>query len=331
MSRSIGSSLSMMALSSRRERVLAAGQRWVIWALLLVGCSSPPPVSKYENLFYGRDPDAIEDKKLRLDLYLPDSKARPVPLLIYIHGGGWLQGSKEDCPKRRVTKRDYALACLNYRFSDRALFPAQIQDVKQGVRWLRANAKQYGLDPNRFGAWGPSAGGHLSSLLGTSAGVGSLEKPGEDLSISSAVQAVCNWYGVTDFTQVPEAFSEAASQAVWEKYQNRRWFNYTWVTHHLVGGPVSQRRQLAAQANPIAYIDPSDPPFFILHGEQDSVVPISQSELLAAALEAHQVPVEFIRDRHRGHDHTGPNGDRFDPQLIDSAIDFFDRQLPGNQ
>src|SRR5438270_220562 len=104
-----------------------------------------------------------------LDLYLPANAASPLPLLIWIHGGGWAFGLKEVCPAAAFTERGYAVASINYRLSGQAVFPAQIIDCKAAVRWLRIRAHEFNLDRDRFGAWGPSAGGHLAALLGTSA------------------------------------------------------------------------------------------------------------------------------------------------------------------
>ena len=106
----------------------------------------------------------------RLDLYLPEKAARPRPVILYVHGGGWQGGDKSNGPALRFASKGYAVASMNYRFSQHATFPAQIYDCKAAVRWLRANARKYGLDADHIGAWGGSAGGHLVALLGTTAG-----------------------------------------------------------------------------------------------------------------------------------------------------------------
>ena len=291
--------------------------------LLLVGCENQE-VTVHKNLQYGSYSSANGEGKLLLDLYIPQTQlSQRLPVLVYIHGGGWLGGSKEDCPGEQVARRGYALACINYRLSDVAIFPAQIQDTKEAVRWLRANADQYRLDRDHFGAWGPSAGGHLSALLGTSAGV---ERFGDTDSQSSRVQAVCSWYGVSDLTQFPPAFEEPVTPQVWEKYRDVPWFLLTVAVYSVLGGPVSQNLELAAIANPINYIDPSDPPFLIVHGEQDNVVPISQSAILAQALKEKGVEVTFVRDRILKHSYAGEDQE-FDPKLINQALNFFDRHL----
>lgn len=293
--------------------------------LSLTSCIRPPEVTLYKNLAYSSYRFQGREETLLLDLYLPEASA-PLPVLVYIHGGGWREGSKTDCPGEIVAQRGYAMACINYRFSDRADFPAQIYDVKQAVRWLRAKAATYQLDPKRFGAWGPSAGGHLSALLGTSAGVKSLEGTANP-AFSSDVQAVCNWFGVTDFTKVPPAFEEPITDDTRKKYGRAPWYEYTYATHQLLNGSVSQNLSLAALANPINYIDAGDPPFLIVHGELDKIVPISQSNILAEALNEKGVEVTYVRLRERKHTHAGKEGERFDPKLIDMAVEFFDKHL----
>ncbi len=111
----------------------------------------------------------------RLDLYLPEKAPRPLPVILWVHGGGWTRGDKTNGPAFRFATKGYAVASMNYRFSQHATFPAQIHDCKAAVRWLRANARKYGLDADHIGAWGGSAGGHLVALLGTTAGVKDLE------------------------------------------------------------------------------------------------------------------------------------------------------------
>ena len=271
-------------------------------------------------------------EKLLLDLYLPDKDSlKPYPLIIYIHGGGWMEGDKENCPGEEVIKLGYSMASINYRLSDVASFPAQIHDVKEAVRWLRKNASKYNIDPDRFGVWGDSAGGHLSALLGTSAGIPELEGKEDNYDISSKIQAVCDWYGPTDFTKIKLAFEEKFSESVIEKYGNKPWFEYTLAITKLLGGPLAENLKLAELANPINFVDPTDPPFLIYHGELDNIVPISQSELLAEKLKENNVSVTFIKDLKRGHSYQGPKGERFDPALIEMVINFFDSVFKYNR
>ena len=136
----------------------------------------------------------------RLDLYLPEKAEDRLPLIVWIHGGAWYAGSKEGCPAVPFAAKGYAVASINYRLSQHAIFPAQIEDCKAAIRWLRANAAKYNLDPDHIGVWGASAGGHLVALLGTTAGVKELEGQGGNLDQSSRVQCVVDWFGPTDLT-----------------------------------------------------------------------------------------------------------------------------------
>jgi acetyl esterase/lipase len=302
----------------------------VIFVLLvLASCRDRPKYKLFPNLIYNTYTHNNKTEPLLLDLYLPKTKSsQPLPLLIYIHGGGWWSNSKAECPREMITNRGYALACVNYRLSDVALFPAQIKDVKNAVRWLRKNASEYNIDPNKIGVWGSSAGGHLSLLLGTSAGVKELTDNNQNRDISDAVQAVGDWFAPTDFTKFTPTFSTSIiTPDIEKKYRKQLWYHYTVAVVKLLGGTIVQKRTLAQSANPINYIDKNDPPVFIIHGNLDRVVPISQSEIMTQALQTKGVPVEFISIADMNHSFEGKNGERFDPKLIDMTVDFFDKHL----
>lgn len=317
----------------------------VVILLLVAGCDSTfgraawlnrqTKIVTHKDLEYSSYATKQGKQKLLLDLFVTEQNtSQPLPVLIYIHGGGWFRGSKDLCQKNiqkrqgmeKFIERGYALACINYRLSDRAIFPAQIQDIKTSVRWLRQNANKYNLNPDKIGAWGESAGGHLSALLGTSAGVKELEGNPKNPQYSSRVQAVVNLYGPTDFTKVPPAFDQPYTPAV-EKYKERPWYHYTKVTNLLLGGPVSKNLKLATLANPITHIDKNDPPFLIAHGGLDDIVPLSQSELLVKALRAKGVEVTYIQEPKRNHYFGGDRGEYFAPKYIDMMLDFFDTNL----
>jgi acetyl esterase/lipase len=215
-------------------------------------------------------------RALRLDLYLP-AGSTPAPVIVWVHGGGWQSGDKslnEQHPALRQRSRGYAVASVEYQLSAEAVFPAQIADCRAAIRWLRANAAQYRLDPKRIAAWGSSAGGHLVALLGTSAGARSLEDLSQGHGTeSSAVQAVVDWYGPADFLQMDPSHLLPGSPE-----------------SRLLGCTVTDCPDRVALANPMTYIDASDPPFFIQHGSADPVVNLRQSELLHGALTAAGVP-----------------------------------------
>ena len=245
----------------------------------------PEGVRVYRDMVYVAD----GHERQKLDLYVPDTE-RNLPLIIWVHGGAWRGGNKANHIPVGYLKAGYACASLNYRLSQHARFPAQIADVKAAVRWLRANAETYQLDPNRFAAWGSSAGGHLVALLGTTGDIKEFEV-GEHMEVSSRVQAVVDYYGPTDFLQMdtqrmPDGLVHDAPDS---------------PESQLVGGAIQEHKDRVAQANPITYVSEDDAPFLIVHGDQDKLVPYQQSELLADALEKADVPVTFYRVEGGGH------------------------------
>ncbi|MBE3577664.1 MAG: alpha/beta hydrolase [Limnochordales bacterium] len=257
---------------------------------------------------------AVDDKALLLDLYLPSEQTGPYPLIVWVHGGGWRSGSKEN-PRLALTmvSRGYAVASINYRLSHEAIFPAQIQDVKAAIRWLRANAAAWDLDPDRIGAWGSSAGGHLVALLGTSAGVDLFEQVGDHQDQSSRVQAVVDFYGPIDFLQMDSMLG-----------RRNQWHSSPSSSVSLfLGGPALQNREKALAASPLSYITPDDPPFLIVHGKEDRIVPYQQSVLFYEALRRAGIEATLILLSEAGHGGPAFN----DPQLLDQVASFFDRHL----
>ena len=141
-------------------------------------------------------------ERQKLDLYVPDKADGPLPVIVWVHPGAWMFGGKEECPAIPFLSKGYAVASINHRYSRQSPFPAQIEDCKAAIRWLRANAKTYNLDTERFGVWGASSGGHLSALLGTSGDVKDLEGTQGETGPSSRVQAVVDWFGPTDVAKM---------------------------------------------------------------------------------------------------------------------------------
>lgn len=233
------------------------------------------------------------DPSRTLDLYLPPHRAGKLPLVILIHGGGWEAGDKRDFggPCRDFVRRGYAAASLNYRLSQQAIFPAPVVDCKAAVRWLRAHAPQYGLDPDRFVVGGHSAGGHLAAFLGVTNGDKQFDQ-GDNLNVRSDVQAVLWFAGVADFVsrvRTPGYESEAAP----DSGQSR-----------LIGGAVLQNTDKAMRASPITYVSRRSAPFLFFHGDRDRAVPVAQAREMHAALRKAGVPAELhILPRA---DHGGP-------------------------
>ncbi len=248
-------------------------------------------------------------KRQKLDLYLPRAEKK-LPLIIWVHGGAWLAGSKAGGVPLDYLGDGYAVASINYRLSQHAIFPAQIEDCKAAVRWLRVNAEKYNLNPNCFGAWGESAGGHLVAMLGTTGDVKAFDV-GEHLTISSRVQAVADYFGPTDFLQMDE-----------HRPPNGQIHNVPDSPESkLVGGPIQENHEKVARANPITYVTKDDTPFLIIHGDIDPLVPHHQSELLEAELKKAGVPVSFYTVKGAGH------GGFKDPNVPKLTKEFFAKHL----
>jgi len=235
----------------------------------------------------------------KLDLYLPPGKG-PFPLVLIIHGGGFISGDKANPNEveraQLLVQNGFAAASVNYRLSDEAIYPAQIQDVKTAVRFLRAKAEAYSIDVSGFGAWGSSAGGTLAALLGTTCGVQELE--GGQLGHagqSSCIQAVVDWFGLVDLLLMDAQLIEAGCEPIADDPESNE--------SKLLGAPVQSVPELAAMTNPINYIDAGDAAFFIQHGAEDCRVPPEQSRQLADALRQTlgEEKVEFMMLESVGH------------------------------
>lgn len=218
----------------------------------------------------------------KLDIYLPKNAQTPYPVVIWVHGGGWSGGDKADEGTGYMAKllldRGYAVVSINYRLSGEATFPAQIYDVKAAIRWVRAHDGDYGIDADRIGLWGGSAGGHLVALAGTSGDVAELE----DLSMgnaneSSRVQAVVDWSGPTDFSMIEQQASEGGITL--------SPITMTCVAG-FIGGNLSDHQDVVKAVNPETYISADDPPFLIEHGTRDELVPVQQSVAFSDKLRA---------------------------------------------
>jgi acetyl esterase/lipase/predicted alpha/beta-hydrolase family hydrolase len=255
-----------------------------------------------------------------LDMLVPRNAAAPRPVVIWIHGGGWQSGDKADrAQAQRLVCRGYALASLNYRLTDTAIFPAQIHDVKAAIRFLRANSAVYGLDPMRFAAFGSSAGGHLAALAGTSADTAILEDlaSGNPL-VSSRVQAVVDWFGPTRLSDMDAQLlaqgcpAGSASHGAENSPESR-----------LLGCTLSSGdcADEARRADPSQYADSSDPPHLLLHGSDDCVSPAGQSDLLAQSLTASGSCAVFRRVQGAGH--GGPAWTS--PEVQEATAAFLDR------
>ncbi|MDA0921641.1 MAG: alpha/beta hydrolase [Planctomycetota bacterium] len=230
----------------------------------------------------------VDGHSLKLDLYLP-ADAKDVPLVVWIHGGGWSGGSKNGCPISWLTDDGYAVASISYRLTDKAIFPAQIHDCKAAIRWLRANAEKFGYSTAKVGVSGSSAGGHLAALVGTSGDVKELEGTvGGNLDQSSRVDAVVDFYGATDFV-------------LRSKTQPHRANEKGSVVYRLLGGGADQKVELAKQASAAFHVTKDDPPFLVFHGSNDKTVLIDQSERINEVYTKAGLPIALHVLKGSGH------------------------------
>jgi len=263
------------------DEVKAALMRGEIKVVDAANVEVPDNVIEKKDIEYGR----VGDRSLQLDLYLPKDLGHTVPGLIFIHGGAWKGGSREIMKYYtvRYARRGYVTATISYRLAQEAPFPAAVSDAKCAVRWMRANASKYNVDPNQIGVIGGSAGAHLAMMVGYSSDVPELEGDGGHSGVSSRVQAVVNFYGPVDLT-TPFAIKQSA------------------VPNFLGGKTYDEAPDLYAFASPITHLTRDDPPTLILHGTIDGVVPIHQADLLAQKLEKLGIP--FVYEKFEGWPHA---------------------------
>jgi len=291
-------------------------QRWASLAALLFvmvtalaqpACAVEPTIADVQYAEVGQ-------QALHLDIYLPESGSAPHPVVVHIHGGGWFLGDRYPIEPYMEPLLDEGIAIVSveYRltghrqtFGDDLTFPAQIHDLKGAVRWLRANASTYNLDPTRIGAWGSSAGGHLAALLGTSGGVQNLEGDiGGNLEHSSRVQAAANYYGpcdilneALDITFPPGGedhdfyFSTRSRLIGWS--QQGQGIGDIRANQDNPDAPYPTLVAMTLDAGSLTHVSADDPPFFIGHGTMDFDVPVAQATKLADALVDVGVPVEL--------------------------------------
>jgi acetyl esterase/lipase len=275
--------------------------------------AQPPPPPGVKAI---HDVDYVGEGNQRqmIDLYVPDTKAeKPRPLIVFIHGGGWENGSKAGCGVifNFMKGGAYAGASLNYRLTDQAIWPAQIHDVKAGIRWLRAHATEHNFDPERIGVMGISAGGHLVSLLGVTGGVKELEGTlGAHAGTDSRVQCVIDFCGPSDFL----TFGSQGSTSNVDDPKS--------APGKLLGGGVKDKQDTARAVSPVTYITKDDAPFLIVHGDKDNLVPLDQAHEFREALGKAGVPAALITGKGGGHVF-------FTKDLFDRMQDFLDARLLG--
>lgn len=273
---------------------------------------------------------AIGFRPLKMDIWLPREAAGPTPLVLWVHGGAFQLGDRRELPPtfapdsvfRLLNQAGIACATADYRHALEAPFPAQLHDLKAAVRYLREFAAELNIDPERFGAWGESAGGHLVALLGLTGNRQDLEGGLGAQGHPSSVSAVVDFYGVSSLADIPPMqrpaglFPAALTAAVPPGMSLQ-------PEYMLVGG--SDDRDLLAAASPVSYVTPGAAPFLLLHGDSDGLVPHSQTELLAAALAEAGVEHDVVTIEGGDHCFFGAE-DRMDA-ILAAAVGYFSRKL----
>ena len=267
--------------------------------------AAPDPLRTVADLPYAN----TDNPRQQLDLYLPRKPTTdgPLPVVAIIHGTFQNPSRKSGLGLAQsvASGGDFAAVSIGYRLSDEAQWPAQIHDCKAAVRWIRANAKKYNLDPDRIGVIGPSAGGHLAAILGTSGNVAELEGAlGEHTGQSSRVACVVNLFGSTNLLTLGGNHDRAHSPE-----------------SRLLGGAIQERKDLARQASAITHVSQDDPPFLVIHGTEDRVIPFAQSEAFIAALKKEEVGAWLVPVK------GGAHGNFRNPEVLKRYYAFFDKHL----
>lgn len=288
----------------------------ILWAWLGIVLSvvsvAAQEITIFPNLTYAE----VGEIKLQLDLAMPKEGDGPFPGLVLIHGGGWVGGNRHAFRQKaeEAARLGYVAATISYRLTnpDKVTgkpehpFPAQIHDCKAAVRWLRAHARDYKLDPQRIGVMGASAGGHLSLLVGLTDPQDGLEGESGPQDVSSRVHAVVNIFGPTDLLRTYETSPGGVG-----------------FLKALCNGTPDESAELYKQASPVHYVTKDDPPVLTLHGEKDTLVPLEQAELLDAKMKAVGVPHELVVLKGQGHGFQGEAAQ----QAERAAWDFLARHL----
>lgn len=250
---------------------------------------------------------------LHCEIAYPKRATGPLGAVVFIHGGGWVKGSYLGSPIGWLAHSGYLAMSIEYRLSDMAKWPSQLQDCNCAVRWLRANAAKYNVDPNRIAVFGGSAGGHLAMCVGTMPKSPQNEGDGGNPELSSAVQAVVDWYGPADFTQ--PAINSAASLK---------------LSEGLIGVPYATNPDLWKSASPLTAVAAGDPPMFLAHGLADPLVPPASAIEMDAALTKVGVPHQLLLVKNAAHDFAPAGAEPIDPPFAEiekQTIDFLNKYI----
>lgn len=288
-------------------------RKW-LWLAALAGCfggaweagGEEPAIRVERDVVYER----VGRVELRLNLALPGKGLGPFPAVVCIHGGGWYQGDRRDMDEMTelLARRGYVAASVSYRLAPSARFPAQLEDCKAAVRWLRANAAKYRINPDRIGALGPSAGGHLACLLGVTGEQDEPTRANGEREPSSRVQAVVSFFGRTDFTR-----------KTWPDELERKIFV------PLIGASFEDQPGLYRRISPITHVSRTAAPFLLFHGSEDKLVPPRDATDMAEKLRTAGVSATSVIVEGAGHG----SGDWIQKwaKPIEQAVAFFDEHL----
>jgi acetyl esterase/lipase len=279
---------------------------------------------KWTDLVY-----ATVSERQKLDIYLPNSGKAPFPVIMYIHGGAFLEGNKSVPSLEPVLKagleKEYAVVSVNYRLSTEAKWPACVTDIKAAIRWVRANAKQYSLDGDRIVAWGASAGGHLAAMTGTSGRVKEFTDPAlGNTDQSDQVQAVVDCFGPINFLTMNEQFKKSGVSDQDNTTEDS-------VETKLFGKKITAIPDTVRKSNPETYITPDDPPFFIQHGTKDKLIPVEQSQEFAKKLGKiigeDKVVLKIFEGAGHGDGFSSGTPVFTSPESFKEIFDFLDKEL----
>ena len=253
-----------------------------------------------------------DGQSLQLNLARPKVQSGKTPAILCIHGGGFRAGKREgwDARCKLLAEQGYVAATVTYRLAPKYPFPAAVEDVKAGVRWLRANAEKYSIDPDRIGVIGDSAGGHLAQFLGVTGGVAQFEGDGGNPGVSSRVSCVVNYFGPSDLTRSYGKSVDAAE-----------------VLPLWLGGDGTKERRRHILASPLYWVTPSAAPELILQGTEDKYVNHEQAVWMHERMKAAEVECELITLEGAGHGFKGADADK----AWKAALAFFEKHLKGSK